>query len=107
MTDSADMKAAAESLDAALRSLEDQLGGFLNQITSLKGAIKDAERFGEDRVRLAAQLDETTANLQAREREFAEREAAFKAVASATTQELDHASSQGRDAIKNKGVAHG
>jgi len=95
MNDSADMKAAADRLQSALRSLEGALDPLLTKVSRLEGQVKEAETMGEDRAALAAKLDEA----KARTETFEAREREFNALADETTQELDRVIKQVRNAL--------
>jgi len=85
MNDSADMKAAAEKLSAALQNLEHALDPMLGELSRLKSVASESENFVEDRARLAQELDDAKAN----EAKYSDREAEFRRLADETTAELD------------------
>ena len=85
MTDSADIKGAAEKLNEALQKLEASLTPVLDNYSRLERAASESESFAEDRTKLAQQLDES----KAREDLFRSREENFNRLASETTTELD------------------
>lgn len=87
MNDSADMKQtslkdAALALQSAVMALEKSLDPMLGKLASLETKAREAEVFSEDRVKLAAQLDEA---LEARRL----REAEFETLSKQTREELD------------------
>lgn len=87
MNDSADMKQAgladaAKALSQAVASLEKSLDPMLGRLSELETKAREAEGFGEDRARLAAELDEA---LEARQ----QREAEFQSLSKQTREELD------------------
>jgi len=95
MNDSADIKTAAARLQSALKALEETLSPIGPRITKLEKIAKDAETFGEDRAKLAARLDESTA----KEATFTQREAEFNALADSSAKELDDIISQVQRAL--------
>ncbi|GHA85977.1 hypothetical protein GCM10009069_06480 [Algimonas arctica] len=87
MNDSADMKQptlkdAALALQTAVAALEKSLDPMLGKLAQLETKAREAEGFSEDRVRMAAELDEA---LEARRR----REAEFDTLSKQTRAELD------------------
>lgn len=87
MNDSADMKQtslkdAALALQSAVMALEKSLDPMLGKLASLETKAREADVFSEDRVKLAAQLDEA---LEARRL----REAEFETLSKQTREELD------------------
>jgi hypothetical protein len=87
MNDSADMKQtslkdAALALQSAVIALEKSLDPMLGKMSQLKTKASEADVFSEDRVKLAAQLDEA---LEARRL----RESEFEALSKQTRAELD------------------
>lgn len=87
MNDSADMKQAtlkeaALALQTALAALETSLDPMMRKLAQLETKAREAEGFSEDRVRLAAELDDA---LDARRL----REAEFDALSKQTRAELD------------------
>lgn len=87
MNYSADMKQtslkdAALALQSAVIALEKSLDPMLGKMAQLKTKASEADVFSEDRVKLAAQLDEA---LEARRL----REAEFEALSKQTRAELD------------------
>jgi len=111
MNDSADIKAAADRLQSALKSLEGSLSPLLDKVTRLETEVKEAETMSADRAELAAKLDSSTAKEEdselaakldsstAKEEDFAAREKEFNALADETTQELDRVIRQVRTAL--------
>jgi len=91
MNDSADIKTSAAALDTAVDSLEAALSPILDRIRALEAGQSDHNAFREDRVKLAAQLDQVSADAQARATEFAAREAEFNRLAAQTEAELEQA----------------
>ena len=85
MTDSHDIKIAANRLQEALRSLEAALDPLVARVTQLEKMASVAQDFEADRANLAGRLDEAAT----REKEFQAHEAEFNALAEETTQELD------------------
>jgi uncharacterized protein YdeI (YjbR/CyaY-like superfamily) len=87
MNDSADMKQAtlkdaALALQTAVAALEKSLDPMLGKLARLETKAREAEGFSEDRVRLAAELDDA---LEARR----VREAEFETLSKQTRAELD------------------
>lgn len=89
MQDSVDIKVAADRLQSALKSLEGALDPLVARVVELEQSAREAGDFETDRANLARRLDETTANIAVREKEFEAREAEFSALANETTEELD------------------
>ena len=96
MNDSADIKMAANRLQQALRTLEGSLNPLLERVSRLESSARETETLKQDRVSMAADLD----NAKAREQSFAAREAEFNALADETTQELDRVIRQVRGALE-------
>jgi len=90
MTETSTVKDAADRLHRALKTLENSLGPMIDKVSALEQQSIDAQSFKDDRVRLAAQLDEATA----REEGFKQREAEFRKLADETTLTLDSVISQ-------------
>jgi len=89
MNDSADMKAAAESLNAALQKLEQAISPVLSNYQDLKAQSRESESFAEDRARLAAELDSAKAEQEKIMSNMTAREKELDILANETTQELD------------------
>ena len=106
MTESADLKIAADRLQRALQSLEESLEPIVHKVRSLEQSLAEAGDFDTDRATLASQLDEAVAReqendartkeleardqeRQAQAKEFEAREKEFSDLAQETTQELD------------------
>lgn len=85
MNDSADIRVAAEKLNAALKNLEAAVDPMLADLSDLKQFKNESENFVEDRAKLAQALDEA----KARGAQFDGREAEFRRLADETTNELD------------------
>ncbi len=85
MSDSADMKEAADKLNRALANLEAALDPMVADLARLRKVESESENFVEDRAKLAQQLD----NAKAREASYNDREAEFQRLADETTGELD------------------
>lgn len=105
MDDSADMTAtdlagAAKALKEALGKLETSMDPMLSRFTSLSGQAQEAALLSEDRVKLAAQLDEALEARQAREAEF-------EALSRQTRQELDATIATLQQALSSQGASHG
>ena len=64
MHDSVDIKSAKLALDDAIDSLETAISPILKRIKALEATAGDTEAFKEDRVKLAAQLDEMAAKTE-------------------------------------------
>jgi len=89
MTDSADIKSAKQSLDAALESLETGLGQIMSRIKTLEASANDSDAFREDRAKLAGQLDEMAAEAEAAKEKLTSREAEFNRLTQQSEAELD------------------
>ncbi|WP_189495359.1 DUF4164 family protein [Algimonas arctica] len=76
------LKDAALALQTAVAALEKSLDPMLGKLAQLETKAREAEGFSEDRVRMAAELDEA---LEARRR----REAEFDTLSKQTRAELD------------------
>lgn len=105
MDDSADMTAtdlagAAKALNEALGKLESSLDPMLSRFESLSAQAKEAELLSDDRVKLAAQLDEV---LEARR----VREAEFEALSRQTRDELDATITTLQQVLAPQGASHG
>ena len=85
MSDSADIKGAAEKLNSALQSLEEALDPMLTDLARLRKVESESEGFVADRAKLAQDLDDA----KAREANYRDREAEFQRLADETTAELD------------------
>ena len=96
MNDSADIKMAAQRFQQALKNLEGSLNPLLDRVSRLESSVQEAKTLKEDRISMAADLD----NAKAREESFAEREAEFNALADETTKELDRVIRQVRSALE-------
>lgn len=89
MNDSADMKQAtlkdaALALQTALAALETSIDPMVRKFAQLETKARESDGFSEDRVRLAAQLDEALDARRIRETEF-------NALSKQTRTELDMA----------------
>lgn len=89
MNDSADIKAAADSLNAALEKLEQAISPVLSNYKDLKVQSRESESFSQDRARLAAELDNAKAEQEKILSGVNLREKELDALANETTQELD------------------
>lgn len=85
MSDSADIKGAADKLNSALQNLEAALDPMLADLSRLRKVESESEGFVADRAKLAQELDES----KSREVGFKDREAQFQRLADETTAELD------------------
>ena len=101
MNDSVDIKTAADRLQSALKNLEGSLTPLLDKVGKLERIASEAESFETDRASLAASLDQA----KSREAEYEAREAEFKDLADATTQELDTVIRQVQKALSTGGDA--
>lgn len=102
MTDSANIKIAADRLQRALRTLEGSLLPLVEKVSLLEKQAEEAGSFQEDRAELTRQLDSALArerDMSEREKEFGLREAEFSALADDTTQELDRVIRQVRQVL--------
>jgi len=95
MTESADIRIAADRLQSALQSLEGALSPLLNEVDRLKTSEREAESFKTDRVEMAKQLDAA----KAREEDFNSREKQFTDLADETMSELDRVIRQVKDVL--------
>lgn len=105
MNDSADMTQtdladATKALNTALGKLEASLDPVVSQFEKLTSQAKEAELLSEDRVKLAAQLDEA---LEARR----VREAEFEALSRQTREELDATIAALQHALAPQGGSNG
>lgn len=105
MNDSADMTktdiaGAAEALSDSLRQLESSLDPVLASVKTLKSQAREAEVLSEDRVKLAAKLDEA---LEARK----VREAEFETLSRQTREELDATITALQQALASQGGSDG
>ena len=105
MNDSADMTktdiaGAAEALSDSLRQLESSLDPVLASVKTLNGQAREAEVLSEDRVKLAAKLDEA---LEARK----VREADFETLSRQTREELDATITALQHALASQGGSDG
>jgi len=89
MNDSADIKAAAQSLNAALEKLEQVISPVLTNYRDLKSQSAESESFAQDRARLAAELDSAKAEQEKVMAHMTARERELDILANETTQELD------------------
>ena len=96
MSDSADIKMAAQKLSQALQSLERVLEPKLGELTDLRKVASESESFETDRARLAQELDDA----RAKENEMLELKEEFRRLAGETTQELDRAISQVQNVLE-------
>jgi len=85
MNDSADIKLAAEKLNAALANLEEALDPMVSDLVRLRKVESESESFAVDRTKLANELDEA----KAKEAHYSDRELEFRRLADETTAELD------------------
>jgi methyl-accepting chemotaxis protein len=89
MNDSADIKAAAESLNAALEKLEQAINPVLSNYQDLKSQNAESESFAQDRARLASELDSAKAEQEKVMAHMTAREKELDILANETTQELE------------------
>ncbi len=92
MSDSADIRGAADKLNAALANLEAALDPMLSDLNRLRQVETESANFVEDRAKLAQQLDDAKAreaDMASRAANYSEREAEFQRLADETTAELD------------------
>jgi hypothetical protein len=89
MNDSADMKSAEAELDRAVDSLEVSIGDLLDRMRKLEAGSQDSDAFREDRVKLAAQLDEMASDAQLAKDRLAAREMEFAKLTQDSEAELD------------------
>lgn len=109
MSINADISLASERLNLAVTVLEDSLQKILLRLEALERQTtqaaefrSEAEAFKADRVALARQLDDRTAEaeqLQQRAVEFQNKETEFNALAKETAQELERVIGQVRKAM--------
>ncbi len=96
MSDSADIKAAADRLKNALESLEQSIGPKMAEFSRMEKLAAESENFAEDRSKLAQKLDDAMAN----EENFRAREEDFQRLAKETTAELDQVIGQVRNVLE-------
>ncbi|GGX70446.1 hypothetical protein GCM10011309_20670 [Litorimonas cladophorae] len=101
MNDSADMKSAEAELDRAVDSLEVGIDALLLRMQKLETGAQDSDAFRQDRVKLAAQLDEMAADAQAAKDRLAAREAEFAKLTQDSEAELDRVMTVVRGALQN------
>ncbi len=89
MTDSADIKSAKQALEQAVDSLEAGLGQLMTRMKTLEASANDSDAFREDRVKLAGQLDEMTAEAENAKQKLAAREAEFTKITQEGEAELE------------------
>lgn len=89
MSDSADIKMAAQSLQSALKTLEGAIDPFLSKYSRLKAESTESESFSQDRARLASELDDVKSEKEDLEKKVASREKEFASVAAESTQEIN------------------
>ncbi len=89
MNDSADIKAAAQSLQSALSKLEGAIDPLLGKMGTLKAQTAESEGFSQDRARLAAELDNAKADKESVESQMQQREKDLEALATETSQEIE------------------
>ncbi|MBC6402372.1 MAG: hypothetical protein GDA39_07200 [Hyphomonadaceae bacterium] len=109
MTDKKDIGLAADRLNEAINSLEQNLSNLMvrlhhleNEKTKADNYRQEAESFKTDRIKLAQRLDDSAAKietLKAREAKFCDKEAEFNSLARETAQELERVMGQVRNAI--------
>ncbi|WP_298914840.1 hypothetical protein [uncultured Algimonas sp.] len=104
MTDSANKKAgldqAARALADALGALETALDPVLAKLARQDTQLREADGFGDDRAKLAAQLDEALETRRQREEEF-------QALSKQTREELDLTIQVLQQALKDKDSGNG
>ncbi len=96
MSDSADIKTAAEKLNLSLKNLERVLSPMVEDYAKCKKIAAESKSFVEDRSRLAQELDDA----KAKETSFQSREAEFSRLASETTAELDQVIAKVRNVLE-------
>lgn len=103
MSDSADMRGAADKLNAALANLEAALDPMLSDLARLRKVESESEGFVEDRARLAQELDDAKAresDFEAHAASYRDREAEFQRLANETTAELDQVIAQVQNVLE-------
>ena len=100
MHDSANIKSAKTALSDSVESLEVGISQLLTRMKSLEAGAKDSEAFREDRVKLAAQLDEMAAQMETAKHRLAEREAEFAKLTQDSEAELDRVMTMVRGALE-------
>lgn len=89
MNDSADIKAAAQSLQSALSKLEGAIDPLLSKVRQLSVQSVESESFFEDRARLASELDNAKADKESLESHMRQREQELDSLAKETSQEIE------------------
>ena len=100
MNDSADIKTAKATLADSLDSLEAGVSQLLSRMQTLEASAKDSEAFREDRVKLAAELDEMAAQAETAKNRLATREAEFSKLTQDSEAELDRVMTIVRGALE-------
>ncbi len=100
MNDSADIKTAKATLADSLDSLEAGVSQLLSRMQTLEAGAKDSEAFREDRVKLAAELDEMAAQAETAKNRLATREAEFSKLTQDSEAELDRVMTIVRGALE-------
>ena len=100
MNDSADIKTAKATLADSLDSLEAGVSQLLSRMQTLEAGAKDSEAFREDRVKLAAELDEMAAQAETARNRLATREAEFSKLTQDSEAELDRVMTIVRGALE-------
>ena len=83
------LKGAADRLNAALKGLDRALDPVLTRLSRAETKLTETQGFGEDRARLASELDEATARTRELESRLSAREEEFAALSRDTRAELD------------------
>lgn len=96
MSDSADMKLAADRLSQALQGLEQAVNPMVSDLAAYKKQAGESEGLANDRAKLAQELDDS----KAREDKFKDREVDFNKLADETTAELDQVIAQVRNVLE-------
>ena len=100
MNDSVDIKSAKAALADSLDSLEAGVSQLLSRMQTLEAGAKDSEAFREDRMKLAAELDEMAAQAETAKNKLSEREAEFSKLTQDSEAELDRVMTIVRSALE-------
>ena len=99
-THSTSVKGAADRLAAALGTLESALDPVLARLSRAETRLSETEGFGEDRARMAEELDAAKADAEGLQARLKAREDEFAALSSETRQELDATIATLRDVLR-------
>ena len=94
------LKGAIDRLDSALATLDGALDPILARLSRAETQVSQSESFGEDRARMAAELDDAKADAQALQSQLTAREAEFAALSRDTRTELDDTIATLRDVLR-------